>query len=123
MAEARKKQELRLVRDERESKEKWQLEGYQRLDDNIVMYRRYLPVTKELNAILLQIYDFNAYQQIIVLDSKGYNAGGGASGSMQVTNFRDLGNKRAIKDAHQALTDLGGTPPALNDVLGIPDND
>lgn len=123
MAEPKKKNELRLVRDDREKTERWQLEGYQKLDDNLVMYRRYLPVTKELNSIMIHVYDFSTYQQTTILDAKGYNSGGAAATTMQVTNFRDLGNKQAIKDAHRALSDLGGSPPCLNDVLGVPDLD
>lgn len=122
MAEAKRKSELRLVRDDqRDKSERWQLEGYQKLDDRLVMYRRYIPVTKELNSILIHVYDFNSYQMTAILDSKGYNSGGSASASMHVTNFRDLGNKQAVKDAHQALSDLGGEPPALNEVFGVPE--
>jgi hypothetical protein len=109
-----KKKELKLVRDELQ---KWRLEGYQKLDDNIVIYRRYLPVTKELSSIMIHMYDFASYQMTVILDSKGYNQG--IATAMQVIAFRDVGNKQAIRDAHQALTELEGAPPPLNQVLGI----
>lgn len=119
MALADKKKDLRLVRDERE-KERWNFEGYQRLDDKLVMYRRYIPVTRELNSILMHVFDFNAYQTTVVIDTKGYDAGGAAA-SMQIINFRDYENKQAIRDAHRALVDLGGNPPPLSVVLGDPE--
>jgi hypothetical protein len=112
--------EQRLVRDEKDKHERWQLEGFQRLDNKIVMYRRYVPVTRELNSILMQIYDFNAYQMTIVLDAKGYGSNGAAA-AMQVVGFSAVENKQALKDAHQALTDLGGNPPPISVVLGTPD--
>lgn len=116
MGEQQKK-ELRLVRDDTAQ---WQYEGYQRLDDKLVMYRRYVPVTKELNSIMIQLFDFNSYLMTIVLDAKGYNSSN-ASTAMQVIPFKDIGNKQAILDAHQALSDLGGKPPSLSDVLGVPE--
>jgi hypothetical protein len=115
MTEESKRKELKLVRDETA---KWRLEGYQKLDEEIVFYRRYVPITKELNSILIQIYDFSAYLMTTILDAKGYNTSTTAS-AMQVMPFRDIGNKQAIKDAHQALLELGGTPPPLDHVLGI----
>lgn len=107
------KKELKLVRDETA---KWRLEGYQRLDDEVVFYRRYVPITKELNSILVQMYDFSSFLLTTILDAKGYNSATTAN-AMQVIPFRDIGNKQAIKDAHRALLELGGTPPALEKVL------
>jgi hypothetical protein len=115
MVDGGKKKELKLVKDETA---KWRLEGYQRLDEEIVFYRRYVPITKELNSILIQVYDFSAYLMTTILDAKGYNTSTTAS-AMQVIPFRDIGNKQAIKDAHQALVELGGSPPPLEQVLGI----
>ena len=109
------KKELKLVRDEMQ---KWRLEGYQKLDDSIVIYRRYVPITKELSSILIHLYDFASYQMTVILDSKGYNAGSVSTG-MQVISFSEIGNKQAIRDAHQALSELGGTPPQLSQVLGV----
>lgn len=115
MVDGGKRKELKLVKDETA---KWRLEGFQKLDDEIVFYRRYVPVTKELNSILIQVYDFSSYLLTTILDAKGYNTSTTAS-AMQVIPFRDIGNKQAIKDAHQALIELGGSPPALDNVLGI----
>ncbi len=115
MIDGGKKKELKLIKDETA---KWRLEGYQRLDDEIVFYRRYVPITKELNSILIQVYDFSAYTMTTILDAKGYNTSTTAS-AMQVLTFRDIGNKQAIKDAHQALIELGGSPPPLEQVLGV----
>lgn len=110
------RRELRLVRDDTAQ---WQFEGYQKLDDKLVIYRRYIPVTKELNSILIHLYDFNSYTLTIIVDAKGYNSSS-TSSAMQVMHFRDLDNKQGIADAHQALADLGGTPPCLTEMLGIP---
>jgi len=110
------KRQLRLVRDE---SAQWQFEGYQKLDDKLVIYRRYVPVTKELNSILIHLYDFNSYTLTMIIDSKGYNSSS-TSSAMQVLHFRDLDNKQGIADAHQALEDLGGSPPCLTEMLGIP---
>jgi hypothetical protein len=115
MTDAGKKKELKLVRDETQ---KWRLEGYQKLDEGIVLYRRYIPVTKELNSILIQMYDFTSYQMTVILDAKGYNSGTMAS-AMQVIPFADVGNKQALRDAHQALVELGGDPPPFEQVIGI----
>lgn len=115
MTDGGKRKELKLVKDETA---KWRLEGYQRLDDEIVFYRRYLPITKELNSILIQVYDFSSYLMTTILDAKGYNTSTTAS-AMQVIAFKDIGNKQSIKDAHQALLELGGSPPPLEHVLGI----
>jgi hypothetical protein len=115
MGDEGQKKELKLVRDEAS---RWRLEGYQKLDDTIVFYRRYIPITKELNSILIQMWDFSSYLMTTILDAKGYNTSTTAS-ALQVISFRDIGNKQAIKDAHQALIQLGGTPPPLTQVLGI----
>jgi hypothetical protein len=115
MTDGVKKKELKLVKDETA---KWRLEGYQKLDEEIVFYRRYIPVTKELNSILIQIYDFSSYLMTTILDAKGYNSSTTAS-AMQVIAFRDIGNKQAIRDAHQALVELGGSPLPLEHVFGV----
>ena len=121
MAIADKKiNDLRLVRDDKEKGERWNFEGYQRLDDRMVMYRRYVPVTRDLNSILMHVYDFNAFQVTVIVDSKGYEAKG-ASTAMQILHFSQFENKQAIRDAHRALTDLGGNPPALSVILHDPD--
>jgi hypothetical protein len=122
MSVTQKKNDLRLVRDDDRKTERWQLEGYQRMDDRIVMYRRYIPVTRELNTIMMQIFDFNSYQATVVIDTKGYDSKGAAT-ALQVMGFSTFENKQAIKDAHQALCDLGGNPPPLSIVLGDPSLD
>jgi hypothetical protein len=120
MAIADKKNDLRLVRDDKEKGERWNFEGYQRLDDRIVMYRRYVPVTRDLNSILMHVFDFNSNQTTVIVDTKGYDARGAAT-AMQIMHFSQYENKQAIKDAHRALTDLGGHPPSLGVILGDPD--
>ena len=121
MAVTERKNELRLVRDDKADKgERWNFEGYQRLDDRMVMYRRYVPVTRDLNSILMHVFDFNAFQTTVIVDTKGYDAGGAAT-SLQLIHFSAYENKQAIKDAHRALTDLGGNPPPLSVIFGEPD--
>lgn len=123
MAVQERKNDLRLVRDDKADKgERWNFEGFQRLDERMVMYRRYVPVTRDLNSILMHVYDFNSYQVTVIIDTKGYDARG-ASTAMQVIHFSAFENKQAIKDAHRALCDLGGNPTPLSVILGDPNLD
>ncbi|MEZ0261601.1 MAG: hypothetical protein ACAH80_11370 [Alphaproteobacteria bacterium] len=110
------KKKLKLVDDFETAS--WRMEGWQKVDDDTVLHRRRIPVTGDRNGIMLQIFDFNTFQLTTIFDLKGYNTGE-LSGSMQVIPFSQIENKQALKDAHQALTDLKGNPPHIDIVLGV----
>jgi len=92
--------------------------GYQKIDDETVLYRRYIQLDSSRKPGLLQIFDFSTFQMTTLLEGRGSNSGEYAL-SMQVTPFSQIENSQSIRDAHQALTELGGTPPALENILSF----
>ncbi len=94
------------------------LTGYQKIDDNTVLYRRFVPMDQWRKASLMQIFDFTTYQMSTLVENRGGNTGEYTT-NMTVTPFSEIENKQGIRDAHQALVEQGGTPPALDQVLSL----
>ncbi|MDE1153492.1 MAG: hypothetical protein PW788_13225 [Micavibrio sp.] len=92
--------------------------GYQKVDDQSVLYRRYLQLDGSRKPGLLQVFDFSTFQMTTLFEGKGGSSGEYAV-AMQITPFSQIENSQSIRDAHQALTDLGGSPPALDTVLNF----
>lgn len=110
------KRKLKLV-DEFETAS-WRMEGWQKIDDDTVLHRRRVPITSERKSTLIQIYDFNTFMMTTIVDAKGGGTGEFAVTS-QTIHFSAIENKQALKDAHQALTELKGSPPHIDVVLGV----
>lgn len=115
MAEQAKKK-LKLVDDFETAS--WRMEGWQKVDDTTVLHRRRVPITGDRQSVMIQIYDFNTFLMTTIVDTKGYNSGE-LSASSQTISFSAIENQKALKDAHQALTELKGNPPHLDTVLGV----
>ncbi|MDI1227733.1 MAG: hypothetical protein PSY14_08620 [bacterium] len=94
--------------------------GYEKVDDMRVVERYFHPVLWSpfesgltTQAVVATLYDFKSFTAHITTMTidKSYNLQGAPSHA--IVSFRDFDNKQAIRDAHQALTQLGGEPPAL----------
>lgn len=95
--------------------------GWQKVDDTTVLERKKIPVCVFSNndnmiwGVWIRMYDFNA-GQVLNYVQQCYDSNA-RTPEIQTLNFSDIENPQAIADAHRALTELGGHPPALEDVL------
>lgn len=97
-----------------------QQSGYEKVDDMRVVERYFHPIlwgrfeaavtTQSVTTTLYDFKSFTAHITTMTLD-KSFTLQGAPSTT--IIPFRDFDNKQAIRDAHQALTQLGGEPPAL----------
>lgn len=110
------KKKLKLVDDFETSS--WRMDGWQKVDDTTVLHRRRVPITSDRQSVMVQIYDFNTFLMTTIVDTKGYNQGE-LSATSQTISFSAIENKQALKDAHQALTELKGSPPHIDVVLDV----
>lgn len=76
---------------------------------------------------LTRIFNFESAQvttigtsATVTMPKPGYSGGSGVSDSMQITitDFADLSSTLEIARMHGKLKELGGKPPALEEVLG-----
>jgi|GEM_PF-1235992 len=79
------------------------------------------------SVTLSRIFNFESAQittmgtsATVVVPRQGYSGGAGVSDTMDVTvtDFAELSSTRELSRMHAKLRDMGGTPPALDDVLG-----
>lgn len=95
--------------------------GWQMVDDTTVLERKKIPVCVFSNsdnepwAVWIRMYDFNA-AQVLNYVQQCYDASA-RTPEMSVMSFSQIENPQCIADAHRALRELGGQPPALEDVL------
>lgn len=95
--------------------------GWQMVDDTTVLERKKIPVCVFSNndnmiwGVWIRVYDFNA-GQVLNYVQQCYDSNA-RSPEIQTMHFSEVENPQAILDAHRALTELGGHPPALEDVL------
>ncbi len=97
-----------------------QQSGYEKVDEMRVLERYFHPVlwgrfeaAVTTQAVTVTLYDFKSFTAHVTTMTidKSFNLQGAPSTA--IIPFRDFDNKQAIRDAHQALTQLGGEPPAL----------
>lgn len=88
--------------------------GYQKIDDTTVLERKIFYFAYGGNTtVFLAIYDFNACVATFITARPNYSESGTCSTTLP---FNKIG-QQAIRDAHQALTELKGSPPALKEIL------
>ena len=76
---------------------------------------------------LTRIFNFESAQvttigtsATVTMPKPGYSGGSGVSDSMQITitQFEELSSTVEVARMHEKLKNMGGKPPALEDVLG-----
>ncbi|MEZ0223434.1 MAG: hypothetical protein ACAH83_02690 [Alphaproteobacteria bacterium] len=101
--------------------------GYQKIDDTTVLERKELPVFAygsteyHVGAVMISVYDFKScevmtyVQQVYFADSDdNYERP-----QVFLRSFSDIEGKQGIIDAHDALTQLRGSPPPLEEISGL----
>lgn len=97
--------------------------GWQKMDDTTVLERKKLPILFYSNTdaerwgVIVTVYDFNSFQSITYVQHAYDNEA--KTPSVFRTHFSEIENKQCVLDAHRALTELGGSPPPLEDVQGM----
>ena len=95
--------------------------GWQLVDETTGLERKKIPVCvfsnndTQLWGVWIRMYDFNA-GQVLNYVQQCYDSDA-RTPEMSVMPFSQIENPQCIIDAHRALTELGGHPPALDDVL------
>ncbi len=93
--------------------------GYQKVDDLTVLERKLIPVfvvPGKTDHIVIQtdVYDFNDYSVT------HYALAYGKDDVFQPPvreKFSEVEGKQSIRDAHRALVELGGNPPAIDEIM------
>lgn len=66
---------------------------------------------------ITQLFNFKA-AQVTTLAREWISVSGVTSSTqMNIQNFSDIESKEEIREMHAKLVELGGTPPALDDIL------
>lgn len=95
--------------------------GWQKVDDTTVLERKKIPVCVFSNSnetiwgVWIRMYDFNA-AQVLNYVQQCYDSSARTPDST-IIPFSQIENPQCIVDAHRALRELGGHPPALEDIL------
>lgn len=101
--------------------------GYQKIDDTTVLERKELPVfaygstSDHIGAVMVSVYDFKNcevmtyVQQVYFADSSDTNP----RPQVFLRPFSQIEGKQGIIDAHEALTQLRGSPPPLEELSGL----
>lgn len=70
------------------------------------------------NRSISRIFNFKAAQVTTVTrELMSSTAGHAIHGQLDVRNFSEIDSKDEIREMHQKLVALGGTPPAIDDIL------
>ena len=98
--------------------------GYEKIDDDRVLERYFAPVMYELYsnnaksfAVTTTLFDFKAFQATVTTQQVDMQLKPLTEPASAIVPFSAFENKMAIEDAHQALTELGGTPCSIEDIL------
>ena len=100
--------------------------GYEKVDDMRVLEPYFLPVlwlqtdprvTTQLVTVTL--FDFKSFTATITTQplDRSMNLQGGVDSTL--VPFSAFENKDALREAHRALTELGGTPPPLEQITSL----
>jgi hypothetical protein len=71
---------------------------------------------------LTRIFNFKAAQVSEIYREWLTSNGAALANSMTVRNFSEIESKDEIRDMHKKLVELGGRPPAIDEVLPAPLN-
>jgi hypothetical protein len=106
----------------REGGKQW---GWQKVDDTTVLERKRIPyyadwTEGEIHTVQTTVYDFLKYEVTTTSQREDHiTSKEGEPARTYVRSFSEIEGKQAIRDAHRALTELGGTPPPLDEIQGI----
>jgi hypothetical protein len=94
--------------------------GYQKVDDTTVLERKIIPLaiaSTVSDQILMRtdVYDFNNFTVTSYTVRLGHSDAPFRESPSR--NFSDIEGKQCIRDAHRALTELGGSPPPLDEIM------
>lgn len=93
--------------------------GYEKVDETTVLERKRVPVTLakggDYVAYIVTVFDFKQRLLTHLARDQYQNT----TFPPTYRNFSDVEGKEAILDAHRALVLLGGTPPPIEEILGI----
>lgn len=99
--------------------------GWQKVDELTVLERKMIPFfapsyEPEIYTLQVTVYDFLKFEVTTTTQREDkITAKDGGDAKTYVKSFSEVEGKQAIRDAHRALTDLGGTPPSLDEIQGI----
>ncbi|MDD9900322.1 MAG: hypothetical protein OXT65_05025 [Alphaproteobacteria bacterium] len=97
--------------------------GYQKVDDTTVLERKHIPICRYTDsestpwAVHISVDDFKSLL-VTTYVQNAYDSGN-KQPQVHFRNFSEVEGKQAIKDPHRALTELGGTPAPLDEIMDI----
>lgn len=103
-----------------------QQSGYEKVDDNRVLERYFHPILYQrfekqvtTQQVTVTLFDFSSFTATVTTMTLDKNES--LQGAVNTTTipFSQFENKQALRDAHRALEELGGTPPPLDDFSGL----
>lgn len=100
--------------------------GYEKVDDQRVLERYFHPVLwQPLEAkvtsqlVTVTLYDFKSFTATISTQTLDKSQTMQSGVTSTIVPFSAFENKDAIRDAHRALTELGGSPPPLEQITSL----
>lgn len=101
--------------------------GYQKIDDTTVLERKDLPVfaygsTDEyVGAVMISVYDFKNCEVMTYVQQVYFADDNTTDHRPQIflRPFSQVEGKQGIADAHEALVQLRGNPPPLEEISGL----
>ncbi len=98
--------------------------GYEKIDSDRVLERYFAPVIYALYgdsvksfSMTTTVFDFKSYLATVTTQQISGSFEPLTEPSSAIVPFSGFENKTAIEDAHQALTQLGGDPGSIEDIL------
>lgn len=100
--------------------------GYEKVDDMRVLERYFHPVLWQqtdprvtTQLVTVTLFDFKSFTATITTQplDRSMNLQGGVDSTL--VPFSAFENKDALREAHRALTELGGTPPPLEQITSL----
>lgn len=86
-------------------------------DYTLVQNTTYI-ATNHHNRSIARIFNFKSAQvTTVVREWISGTAGNTIHSQLDVRNFSEIDSKDEIRDMHKRLVDLGGKPPAIDDIL------
>ena len=96
--------------------------GYEKVDDERVLERYFHPLIWQrfetgvtAQQVTVTLYDFKSFTATVSTQTLDKNLSLQGEVTHHIIPFSQFENRQAIRDAHRALEELGGSPPALED--------
>ncbi len=103
----------------------YELIDHERVLERVVYSQDYFSSAEKFNDLatgyvrVTMAYDFKAFEVRTVTTLTKQRTSTVVHTDITTKPFSQIENKQAIIDAHRALTELGGTPPPLEDIIRI----